>query len=78
MNERLRGAKATEQLQESGIDCVIDSAIPETVTVLCGGGVMAYHNGNLLMLGQHVPITEKPVPIFVNDVVSHRQATILV
>lgn len=78
MDERERSAKATEQIRESGIECVIDSAIPETVTVLCGGGVMAYYNGNLLMLGEQVPLTEKPVPIFVNDIVNHRHATILV
>jgi len=78
MNERERSAKATEKVHESGIECVIDSAIPESITVLCGGGVMAYFNGNLLMLGEHVPLTENPVSIFVNDVVNHRQATILV
>ena len=78
MSERERGAKATVKLQETGIDCIIDSAVTDTVTVLCGGGVMAYHDGKILMLGDHVPLSENPVPIFVHDVVNHRCMTVLV
>lgn len=78
MDAHQRGSKATEEVRESGIDCVIDSAVPESITVLCGSGVMAYHDGKLLMLGEHVPLTEKPVPIFINDVVNHRNVTVLV
>lgn len=78
MDERERSTKATEIIREFGIECLIDSAIPETITVLCGAGVMAYSNGNLLMLGEQIPLTEKPLPIFVNDVVHHRYTTIMV
>lgn len=78
MNARERGAKATEELMGSGVDCIIGSAVPETVTVLCAGGVMAYYEGKLLMLGEHVALTEEPVCIFVNDVKNSRRATVLV
>lgn len=78
MTERERGKKATQQAEESGIDCVIDSVRPDTFTVLCGSGVMAYHDGKLLALGEHVPLTADPVPLFVTDVVNHRDVTILV
>jgi len=78
MDARERGAKATEQIKQSGIECLIDSAIPESVTVLCGSGVMAYHDGKLLMLGEHIPLNADPVPVFINDVVNHINVTVLV
>lgn len=78
MTERERGKKATQQALEAGIDCVIDSVKPETFTVLCGSGVMAYHDGKLLALGEHVPLTEGPVPLFLTDVVNHRDVTVTV
>jgi len=78
MTERERGKKATQQAQDAGIDCVIDSVKPDTFTVLCGSGVMAYYEGKLLTLGEHVPLTDDPVPLFLTDVVNHRDATVLV
>lgn len=78
MTAHERGVKATEFIRESGIECIIDSAVPDTITVLCGSGVMAYHEGKLLMLGEHVALTESPVPLFINDVANHRHTTVMV
>lgn len=78
MTERERGAKATEKAQAAGIDIIIDSARPDTITVLCGNGVMAYHDGKLLMLGEQIPLSTAPLPLFINDVVNHRHTTVIV
>ncbi len=78
MTERERGKKATQLAQDAGIDCVIDSVKPDTFTVLCGSGVMAYYDGKLLALGEHVPLTAEPVPLFITDVVNHRDAAVMV
>jgi len=78
MNARERGEKATQQLEQEGVECIIGSAVPETVTVLCAGGVLAYYDGKLLMMGEHVALTQEPVCIFINDMKNSRRATVMV
>lgn len=76
--ERARAATATQFLQRLGIDCTIDSIRWETVTVLCGSGVMAYYDQKLLMMGEHIPLPESPISVFVNDAVRHVHAEVTI
>lgn len=76
--ERERATRATQRLQQLGIECTIDSVRLETVTVLCGSGVLAYYDQKLLMMGEHIPLPESPISIFVNDAVKHVHADVTI
>lgn len=78
MTARERGKKATQIIEQTGIDCCVESIRDDSITVMCGRGVMAYLDGKLLMLGEQIPLTSEPITLYIQDAVNHRDCTVQV